>query len=374
MALWKPLRGNRTALDTVEKHDGYVYFCVDDGSLFFDYLDTEGNLQRKQINAKEAEELTGYSISSVLNNSDLEIPTSKTVLDAIEVVKTDMSAQDTVILAEAQNNIATERERAEGVEAELLVEVGIVKDAIEAVQDDIANTAIVVLAEAQTYIDGAIADIEIPTIPTNVSAFENDKGYLTEHQSIKTINGESLIGTGNITISGGEGGSGGGIIDVVEFPSNPSTSSIYRKWQVIKAEWVMDGNIVTDGGMTCEVVNTLPEVGEVCYTGSVMYSYYQRADGECYGYVDSNLSATMGVPAGWYPAAVLFGALGFSYNGMIDSLADATTGYFLLLTKKPHLYHYYDDNKGSIVKSAIITNDNYDFDENLGILTQVIVL
>lgn len=29
------------------------------------------------------------------------------------------------------------------------------------------------------------------------------KGYLTEHQSLKTINGESLVGSGDITISGG---------------------------------------------------------------------------------------------------------------------------------------------------------------------------
>lgn len=29
------------------------------------------------------------------------------------------------------------------------------------------------------------------------------KGYLTQHQPIKTINGESLVGSGNITIEGG---------------------------------------------------------------------------------------------------------------------------------------------------------------------------
>ena len=29
------------------------------------------------------------------------------------------------------------------------------------------------------------------------------KGYLTEHQSLKTINGESLVGSGDIIISGG---------------------------------------------------------------------------------------------------------------------------------------------------------------------------
>ena len=31
----------------------------------------------------------------------------------------------------------------------------------------------------------------------------NSKGYLTEHQPLKTINGESLVGSGNITIEGG---------------------------------------------------------------------------------------------------------------------------------------------------------------------------
>ena len=61
---------------------------------------------------------------------------------------------------------------------------------------------------------------DIPTVPTKVSAFENDKGYLTEHQDIsnlatktelnnkqdalvsgtnvKTINGQSLLGSGDI--------------------------------------------------------------------------------------------------------------------------------------------------------------------------------
>lgn len=45
---------------------------------------------------------------------------------------------------------------------------------------------------------------EIPTVPTNVSAFTNDAGYLTQHQTLKTINGETIVGEGNITISGGE--------------------------------------------------------------------------------------------------------------------------------------------------------------------------
>lgn len=82
MALWKPFRGSRADLDAVVKHDGYVYFC-DDGSLHFDYTDTNGVLQRKQITAKEAEKLLGYDISIALNSSNEEIPTSKAVVDAL---------------------------------------------------------------------------------------------------------------------------------------------------------------------------------------------------------------------------------------------------------------------------------------------------
>lgn len=71
---------------------------------------------------------------------------------------------------------------------------------------------------------------EIPTVPTKVSAFANDAGYLTEHQdlsdyykknqtdtllagkqdklssgtNIKTINGESILGSGDIEIESGD--------------------------------------------------------------------------------------------------------------------------------------------------------------------------
>ena len=83
MALFKPFKGNRASLDAQPLHDGYAYFCVDDGSFHIDYVDTSGNLKRKQINAQYAEALTNYSISTILNSSDMEIPTSKAVFDAI---------------------------------------------------------------------------------------------------------------------------------------------------------------------------------------------------------------------------------------------------------------------------------------------------
>lgn len=57
--------------------------------------------------------------------------------------------------------------------------------------------------EVDTSLETKANKTEIPTVPTNVSAFTNDAGYLTEHQTLKTINGESIIGSGDIVISGG---------------------------------------------------------------------------------------------------------------------------------------------------------------------------
>lgn len=112
MALWKPLKGSRTALDAVAKHDGYIYFCTDDGTLHFDFVDTDGNLQRKQINANQAEALLGYEITTALNASDVEIPTSKAVIDILDerIVQPDWLQTDDTQMNYIQNkpSIATE--------------------------------------------------------------------------------------------------------------------------------------------------------------------------------------------------------------------------------------------------------------------------
>lgn len=46
-------------------------------------------------------------------------------------------------------------------------------------------------------------------IPTSTSQLENDSNFITS-DGLKTINGQSLVGSGNITISGGGGSSSGG--------------------------------------------------------------------------------------------------------------------------------------------------------------------
>jgi len=55
----------------------------------------------------------------------------------------------------------------------------------------------------------------------NVSSLNNDAGYLTEHQSLKTINGQSIVGTGNIVIEGGSGTS-----DYSDLTNKPSINNV----------------------------------------------------------------------------------------------------------------------------------------------------
>lgn len=93
MALFKPFRGSRKSLDTQELHDGYAYFCTDDGTFHIDYVDDSGNLQRKQINANEAQKLIGYDIATVLNPSDAEIPTSKAILDKLNPLQEEIDGK-----------------------------------------------------------------------------------------------------------------------------------------------------------------------------------------------------------------------------------------------------------------------------------------
>lgn len=76
----------------------------------------------------------------------------------------------------------------------------------------------------QNYITGVdlsnyATKSEIPTVPTSNTAFTNDAGYLTEHQPIKTVNGQSLIGTGDIEIGTG------GTIDLSNYYTTAQTQS-----------------------------------------------------------------------------------------------------------------------------------------------------
>lgn len=85
----------------------------------------------------------------------------------------------------------------------------IVASAINDLNDKKANIS----SLSSVATSGSYNDLtDKPTIPSKVSQLTNDSGFLTSHQQLKTINNESLIGTGNITIQGG----GSGEANVIE--------------------------------------------------------------------------------------------------------------------------------------------------------------
>lgn len=82
MALFKISKGLKANLPSA-KVEGNCWYTIDDSLFYIDYKDADGVLQRKALNAKDAETLTGASLATILNSTDLEIPTSKAVLDAL---------------------------------------------------------------------------------------------------------------------------------------------------------------------------------------------------------------------------------------------------------------------------------------------------
>lgn len=87
MALFKILHGDESniSLDVTPFHEGWAY--ISHSGYFYVDLNIgtkeSPNNQRIKLNSEEAERLTGYNIATILNSSDVEIPTSKAVFDAL---------------------------------------------------------------------------------------------------------------------------------------------------------------------------------------------------------------------------------------------------------------------------------------------------
>ena len=82
MALFKISKGSKSNLPTILT-EGFCWYTYDDSKFYIDYKDENGVLVRKALNAQDAESLTGATLVTILNASDVEIPTSKAVFDAI---------------------------------------------------------------------------------------------------------------------------------------------------------------------------------------------------------------------------------------------------------------------------------------------------
>lgn len=81
---------------------------------------------------------------------------------------------------------------------------------------------------------------EIPVVPTNVSSFINDAGYLTDHTPLKTINGQAISGSGNITIE-----ASGGTVDVDSTLDPTSTNPVENKAIVEALNGKLDASAYT---------------------------------------------------------------------------------------------------------------------------------
>ena len=135
----------------------------------------------------------------------------------------------------------------------------------------------------ETYVNEKIAEIQTGSVdlsnyytkPETVSLLNNyatkseipdttglasqtwveEKGYLTTHQPLKTINGESIVGTGNITISG-----------------SPDMSNYYTKAQIDAKGYLTEHQSLANYALKSEIpvvsgyltLETLPK-----YTGGV---------------------------------------------------------------------------------------------------------
>lgn len=103
------------------------------------------------------------------------------------------------------------------------------------------------IAAAKPNLDGYALKSDIPTVP-DVSEFitmedVEDKGYLTEHQQLKTINGESIVGSGNIVIEGS--GSSESINEVYVGDDEPTDANV-EIWiapNAVGAEYALKSDI-----------------------------------------------------------------------------------------------------------------------------------
>ena len=112
--LFKILHGDssRISVDITPFHEGYCY-VTHDGFMYIDIntgTNEAPNNQRIKLNAKDAQTLTGASLATILNSSDIEIPTSKAVFDALstKVSFTEEQSLTDEQKQQAQDNIGIE--------------------------------------------------------------------------------------------------------------------------------------------------------------------------------------------------------------------------------------------------------------------------
>ena len=132
-------------------------------------------------------------------------------------------------------------------------------------------------AQTDKVVSDAVAAIDIPTVP-DVSEFitmedVENKGYLTEHQQLKTINGESIVGSGNIVIEGGTAAASVSWDDIEDKPFYTTVADI-----VVAKDETIDTNSSYDNGKI-ELYNGQADGLKGSYTVYADKDYYVSFDG-----------------------------------------------------------------------------------------------
>jgi hypothetical protein len=141
MALFKISKGSRSNLpDTIT--EGFCWYTYDDSKFYIDHKDEKGVLVRKALNAQDAETLTGASLATILNSSDIEIPTSKAIKEYVDNAVTNAGSN---------------------------------------VELDTALTQSGKAADAKSVGDALAGKANTADIPTKVSDLTNDSGFITSY-------------------------------------------------------------------------------------------------------------------------------------------------------------------------------------------------
>jgi phage-related tail fiber protein len=199
MALFKISKGTSQNLPSILT-EGFCWYTYDDSKFYIDHKDENGNLVRKALNAKEAEKLVGYDISTILNSSDIEIPTSKAVLDAIESSVSGLATEEYV--DEAIASIPTQDVTGFATEE-------YVNSAVEEAKSEASNQDIVVLAEAQKSINGVQTTLDTHTENEDIHVSSHAKAIwdtagehaLSSHARVDATSAVSSSINGNIVIN-----------------------------------------------------------------------------------------------------------------------------------------------------------------------------
>ena len=119
-----------------------------------------------------------------------------------------------------------------------------------------SNTSIN-LGLATVAVSGSYSDLN--NTPTNVSSFTNDSGYLTSSQ-LKTINSQSLVGTGNIVIQGGSSGGSGDVNTIESISVNTVVQTVDSNKNVDITVPTKVSDLTNDSGFISSYTETDPTV------------------------------------------------------------------------------------------------------------------